>query len=396
VAALVIGVAIAASGSDGAAAGARRLQPVGVLWINAIRMTVIPLVVSLLVTGITSAADVTSIGRLGTRTLLVFGGMLVASAVVTTLVAVAAFSLFPAQLVGNVPLPAGAAQAAEEVARAAPTGVGDFVMGLIPSNPVGAAASGNMVSLIVFTVLLAVALARGSSEQRAPVVAFFASLGAAMTRLVGWIVALAPVAVFCLMLPLAVDAGGGLVGAVGFYVITIAVTCTVVTALWYPLAGGSWRAFAAAMLPTQTIGISTSSSVASLPAMVRSADALGIPSRVSGFVLPLAVSLFKPAAPVMWIVGALFISRFYGVDLSVNGLATVALASVLVSFAAPGVPRGAFLLLTPLFEAVGLPAEGIGVLIAIDLVPDMCATVVNVTGDVTAAAVVSRSERVAG
>jgi Na+/H+-dicarboxylate symporter len=145
------------------------------------------------------------------------------------------------------------------------------------------------------------------------------------------------------------------------------------------------------MLPTQTIGISTSSSVASLPAMVRTADALGIPARVSGFVLPLAVSVFKPAAPVMWIVGALFIARFYGVDLSMNGLATVALASVLVSFAAPGVPRGAFLLLTPLFEAVGLPAEGIGVLIAIDLVPDMCATVVNVTGDVTATAVVART-----
>ncbi|MBL8958343.1 MAG: dicarboxylate/amino acid:cation symporter [Gemmatimonadetes bacterium] len=393
VAAMVLGVIIAGSGHAGAARAATAIQPVGVLWVNAIRMTVIPLVVSLLITGIAAAADVASLGRLGARTLGIFGAMLVGSAAVTLAVALPLFALFPTALVGKVPLPPGAQEAAAEVAKAAPTGVMDFVMSLLPSNPVAAAASGNMVSLIVFTGLLALALARGTAEERAPVVGFFTSLGSAMTRLVGWIVALAPVAVFALMLPLAVQAGGALVGAVGFYVLAIALTCLAVTALCYPIAGreAGVRGFASAVLPTQLIGISTSSSVASLPAMVRSADVLGVPSRVSGFVLPLAVSVFKPAAPVMWIVGALFISRFYGVDLTMGGLATVALASVFVSFAAPGVPRGAFLLLTPLFEAVGLPAEGIGVLIAVDLIPDMCATVVNVTGDVTAAAWAARS-----
>ncbi len=385
-AALALGVAMAASGHAGALAFAKGIQPVGVLWVNAIRMTVIPLVVSLLVTGIASASDVAATGRLGARTLLVFGGMLVASAATTLAVAVPVFTLFPGSLVGHVPLPPGAAAAAAEVAATAPSGVGDFVMGLIPSNPVAAAAAGNIVSVIVFAVLLALALARGTAERRAPLEAFFRSLGEAMTRLVGWIVAWAPVAVFALMLPLAAEAGGALVGAVGFYVGTIALACLAVTALLYLLAGVPLRRFAAAMLPSQLIGISTTSSVATLPAMVRSADTLGIAPRTSGFVLPLAVSVFKPAAPVMWIVGAMFIARFYGVDLSMTGLGIVALASVFVSFAAPGVPRGAFLLLTPLFEAVGLPAEGIGVLIAVDLIPDMCATVVNVTGDVAAAA----------
>ena len=105
------------------------------------------------------------------------------------------------------------------------------------------------------------------------------------------------------------------------------------------------------------------------------------------------MSVFKPAAPVAWIVGALFIGKFYGVELGVRELGVVALASVFVSFAAPGVPRGAFLLLTPLFEAIGLPAEGIGVLIAVDLLPDMCTTVVQVTGDVTATTVIARLEQ---
>ncbi|MBL8980616.1 MAG: cation:dicarboxylase symporter family transporter [Gemmatimonadetes bacterium] len=393
-AAIVSGMLVAASGNEGASRAAVSIQPVGVLWVNAIRMTVIPLVVSLLITGIGAAADVASLGRLGARTLGIFGAMLVGSAVVTLAVAVPLFTLFPAALVGKVPLPPGAQEAAADVAKAAPSGVTDFVMGLIPANPIAAAASGNMVALIVFTGLLALALARGSAPSREPLLAFFKSLGDAMTRLVGWIIALAPIAVFALMLPLAVQAGSALVGAVGFYVLAVAVTALAVTALCYPLAGhaGGVRALARSLLPTQLIGISTSSSVACLPAMVRSADGLGIPSRVSGFVLPLAVSVFKPAAPVMWIVGALFIGKFYGVDLSPGALAVVAVASVTVSFAAPGVPRGAFLLLTPLFEAVGLPAEGIGVLIAIDLVPDMCATVVNVTGDVTAAAWASRAE----
>jgi Na+/H+-dicarboxylate symporter len=126
--------------------------------------------------------------------------------------------------------------------------------------------------------------------------------------------------------------------------------------------------------------------------MVASAEALRVPSRTSGFVLPLAVSVFKPAAPVAWIVGVLFIGEFYGVPVGVRSLTIVTLASIFLSFAAPGVPRGAFLLLTPLFTAIGLPAAGIGVLIAVDLFPDMSATVVNVTGDVAAATIVGHGD----
>jgi proton glutamate symport protein len=113
---------------------------------------------------------------------------------------------------------------------------------------------------------------------------------------------------------------------------------------------------------------------------------------VSGFVLPLAVSVFKPAATVAWIVGALFVGRIYGVEVDARALGIIVAAGIFLSFAAPGVPRGAFLLLTPLFTAIGLPAEGIGVLIAVDLIPDMFATVVNVTGDLAATALVAKGE----
>jgi Na+/H+-dicarboxylate symporter len=121
-------------------------------------------------------------------------------------------------------------------------------------------------------------------------------------------------------------------------------------------------------------------------------DGLRLPTSVTGFVLPLTVSMFKLASPVSWTVGALFIGWFYGIPLHARELATIAFAAVFLAFAAPGIPRGAFIMLTPLFLAIGLPAEGIGILIAVDALPDTFATVLNVTGDLAAVALVARNE----
>jgi Na+/H+-dicarboxylate symporter len=155
------------------------------------------------------------------------------------------------------------------------------------------------------------------------------------------------------------------------------------------------RRFAKAVLPAQLIAFSSSSSIASLPALVEGAEqGLGLTSRITGFVLPVAVATFKLASPVSWTVGALFVAWFYGITLHLPQLATVAFAAVFLAFAAPGVPRGAFLMLTPLFLAIGLPPEGIGILIAVDVIPDVFSTVLNVTGDLAAAAIVAKNERV--
>jgi Na+/H+-dicarboxylate symporter len=152
------------------------------------------------------------------------------------------------------------------------------------------------------------------------------------------------------------------------------------------------RRFARAALPPQLIAFSSSSSIASLPALVETAEKnLQLPERVTGFVLPLAVSTFKIAAPVSWTIGALFVGWFYGVPLHADSVATIAFAAVFLAFAVPGIPRGAFIMLTPLFLAIGLPAKGIGILIAVDALPDVFATVLNTTGHLVAAALVARS-----
>ena len=393
--ALASGVALALWGNPTALRAAEFVRPIGTLWVNAIRMTVIPLVVSLLITGVASVADLRSVGRLGGRTLVVFAAILGGSALLSLVAGPVLFSLFPWDPSVSIPLPAGALDAAREVAASGTSAsLTDWFTTLVPPNPVAAAASGNMVSLLVFTMLLALATARTAREAREPLVRFFTSLGDVMLLLVHWIIRIAPVAVFALVLPMAAASGAALVGAVGFYLAAFAAACAVVVAALYLIvalsgAGGT-AAFARAALPSQLIGVSCSSSIATLPAMLESADALGIPRRTSGFVLPVAVSVFKPAAPVAWIVGVLFVGRVFGIDVGARELGIVAAASVLLSFAAPGVPRGAFIMLTPLFQAIGLPAEGIGVLIAVDAIPDVCATVVNVTGDLAATTLVAR------
>lgn len=398
VAALGLGAVVASSGNPRLAAIVRWFEPVGTIWVNAIRMTLIPLVLSLLITGMASLSDLTQVGKLGLRSIAVFGGFLVGSALLSASVAGTLTSLAPWPNAGTIALPAGAEEAAKSLAvGGTPTGLLAWLVTLVPTNPVNAAARGDMVGVIVFGFFFALAIGRAPAQGRESLLAFFKGIGEAMLVLVRWIVALAPIAVFALVLPLASQAGASLAGAVGLYIGIVAATCLAITAACYPvvatLGGRSVGMFFRAALPSQLIGVSCSSSLATLPAMLKAADDLEIEKAKSGFALPLAVSVFKLAAPVAWISGVLFLGRVYGVPLSVREIALVAAASVFISFAAPGVPRGAFLLLTPLITAVGLPAEGVGVLIAVDLIPDMCNTVVNVTGDLAATAVIASEER---
>jgi len=386
------GIAIALSGNASLLKAADAIVPVGTLWINAIRMTVIPLVIALLITGLAGAADLKSVGRLGGRTLLTFFLLLLGTALVIMPLGVLAFQWFPGGT--RPPLPAGAAEAAGQLAAGGPApGFGAWLTSLIPTNPVAAAANGAMLPLILFTLILALAITRCTPAARDTLLGFFKALAEAMLVIVRWVVALAPLGVFALVLPLAAHGGAGVAGAVGFYVLVYSVACILVVLLLYPVVALAGRIapgrFARAALPAQTVAFASSSSIASLPALIEGAErGLGLPERISGFVLPLAVSTFKLAAPVSWTIGALFIGHFYGIPLGLGALATVAFAAIFLAFAAPGVPRGAFLMLTPLFLAIGLPAEGIGILIAVDAIPDLFATVLNASGDLAAAAIV--------
>lgn len=372
-------------------------EAVGTLWVNAIRMTVVPLVVSLLITGVSTAADARIVRSVGVRALVTFVGLLTLSLVVGLLYVPLLFTWLEIDPATSEALRANALQGASEVGAAAqgiPT-FSQFLVNLVPTNPVKAAADGTMLPLVVFAIAFGLALLKVDDEVRAPVLGFFRAVRDATLVVVRWMIAIAPIGVFALMLPLVSRAGLQTAGALTYYVIAMAIACASFTLLLYPTVAVvgrvSMREFARAVFPAQAVAVSTRSSLASLPALVEGAEQrLQLPKSVSSVALPLAVSTFKVTSPIVWTVAALFLARLYGVELSTAARLSIALTAMLSSFSVPGIPHGWLLLISPLLAANGIPVEGIALLFAVDVIPDMFATTTNVTADMVAATIVAR------
>ena len=392
--ALVVGLAGRVGGWPGMATVADAVAPIGTVWVNAIRMTVIPLVVSLLVSGVAASAGIRELRAIGLRLLTACGGLMVLSAAVGLLVVPPLFAWLDLD-----PTTVAAIRGAAEVPATTATGGGltEFVTSAVPANPIRAAADGAMMPIVVFALAFALALLNVPLERRRVVHLFFAGISDAMLAIIRVVIALAPIGVFALVLPVVVRTGLAAAGALGYYVAMTAVALSVLVVLMYPavavFGGVSLARFARALLPAQAVAMGTSSSLASLPAMIDGADRrLGLPSTITGVVLPLAVSSFKVTGPTIWLVAVVFLGQLYGVPLSTGQLVTVALMAFLGGMTAPGVPHGWLLGLAPLAASMHIPAEGIGLLIAVDAIPDVFATIGNVTGDMAAATIVSRGQ----
>jgi proton glutamate symport protein len=394
---LAAGIGVRATQAPLLLQAAALVEPLGALWVNAIRMILVPLVVSLLVTSVASFSDARSVGRLGARTVTAFLALLAGAAVVAAL---AGPPLFRAMAIG----PEASAALRAQVAAGQPAAPPDlptlrgFVVGLVPTNPIRAAADGAMLPLIVFTVLFALATTRLPGESRALVTGFFRAVGQAMLILVGWILRLTPVGVFALALGMGKELGLASAGAVGYYVVVLSAMLVAVTLAVYPTVAifsrTSVRAFARACAPAQAVAAGTRSSLATLPAMIESVRAnFGDRPGLTGFVLPLAVSTFKLNTPVSDLLGPLFLAQLYGVTLAPAQIAVMTLVTIAMSFSNPGIPSGGLFVVTaPVMMSVGMPLDGIALLVAADSIPDVFATVVNVTGDMGVAALVAGEE----
>jgi proton glutamate symport protein len=389
---LIVGIAIVASGSASARAAAVALEPIGTMWVNAIRMTIVPLVVSLLIASLGAESRSDAAGRLGVQAIVLF---------VVLLAGVAVFGIVVGPLImGQLhidPAAAGSLRASAVPPSAQPKlpGFASWVVGLVPANPIKAAADGAMLPMIVFAVVFGVALSRLAPAVRNPTAALFRGFADAMLILVKWVLALAPIGVFVLAMGLALHLGTSLAGAVAFFLVAHCGILVVIGALLYVVArvfgGVPLGLFARATYPAQIVALGTRSSVASLPAMIEGAErVLGAPPDVVGFVLPFGVSMLRVNTPTSWLLSALFIGKLYGVPLSFTAIVTIAVASIPMSLSVPGIPSGGLLILAPLFMAAGLPVEGIGILIAIDAIPDVFKTVVIVTGHMASVTVLAR------
>jgi len=392
---LIVGIGVASLGQPVLSRAVALLEPVGAIWVNGIRMTVVPLVVALLLRAVARDSEA-AIGRTGGLAFGVFVALHIVAAIVALAIIgplMSGLTIDPASATRLQADASAATTATSEQVRALP-GLAQWVTSLAPANVVRAAADGAMLPLIVFTVLFGLALRRIPSDRRDAVLRVVDGIGAAMLQIVRWLIALAPVGIFTLVAPLAARLGLSLAGALGYYVVAYAVAMlalAIVLMIVGALGGGvSPMRFIRAALPAQAVAFSSSSSLASLPALVDSSTRIGIPAALGGFVLPLAVSSFKVGSAVAWVIGTTFLARLYGVELSVADQLTVVASAVALSFATPGVPNGAFLLLAPLLASVGLPASGVALLIAIDSIPDLFATMTNVTGDFAAVSIVNR------
>jgi Na+/H+-dicarboxylate symporter len=393
----VAGLALARLAPDVAGRVVAVAEPLGTLWLNALQMTVLPLVVSLLIVGVAQAADIAATGRIARRALAWILGLSTGAAILAAVLAPLVLAAVPRSAGLAAALDGAAAAQPVDGPAAQPPAAG--ITTLVPRNVFAAAANGAVAPVVLFTLCFALALTTLEPARRTPVVALAQTVADVMTRIVGWVLRAGPVGVAALILPVTVRAGGGVLGALGAYVAMLVAVYLAITALLYALVragrGEELARFAAAALPAQLVAASTQSSLASLPAMMESARRLGYPAAVCGLVLPLAVSLFRITSPAQYVAVASFIAWANGMDLAAGTLSLAILMSVVISLGSVGLPGQASFMGTvlPVVQSAGLPIEPLGLLLAVDLVPDVFATVGNVTGDLALTSRIARAER---
>lgn len=395
VAGIVLGILLAWMDPVLAGQVANLVEPFGKLWLNALQMTVVPLVLALVIVGINQTSDAAHSGRVARRAIITFVVLLFAAAAMTAVLAPLVLSMLQPD-----PAVAAALRGHEAEVQATSGGWASALIAIVPSNAVAAAAAGAMLPLVTFALFFGFALTRLEPPARAQVVGFFKAIADAMIVVVRWVLWAAPVGIFALVLALTARAGLGMLQALGIY---IALECAlyalaVVLLVGVGVAFGRQAPgrFISGLVPVQAVAASTQSSLATLPAMLDSAQQrLGFSQRVSGLVLPMAVSLFRITSPIQYLATACFVAWAMGVELGPAQLATGVVLAVLVSMGSVGLPGQAIFLATnvPVSQAMGLPIAPLAVLMAVDAIPDVLATVGNVTGDMTATAVVARQTR---
>lgn len=377
------------------------LEKLGQTWLNALRITVIPLIFALLVTGVAAIADAASTGRLAARSLTVFGVLIVAATVYAILAGLGLLSLWPIDPEAGrsllAALPGDQVAAVNEAART--DAFSAFLNSLVPSNIVRAAAEDGVLALVVFALAFGFAATRLKAETRRPLVALFEATAEVMIVIVHWVLLAAPFGVFALALGVGLHGGFSAAGALGHYIAIVCLSQIGLILLTLAVAVVFGRIglgrFLSASGPALAVAVSTQSSIASLPVMIeRSRDALGVPQARAGLVLPLAVAVFRITSPVANLAVCLYLAQLHGITLSLPILIAGGLTAVAVSIASVGLPGQVsfFASVGPICLAMGVPVGVLPLLLAVEVIPDIFRTLGNVTADMAAVRIVDVGE----
>lgn len=380
------------------APAAEIVEAFGGLWLNTLRMTVIPLVFSLLVVGIASVADTAKTGGLVLRAVILFSVLLLFAATYGISASEALIEAWPVHANAAAELIAGAG-GAPPAPPPAPS-FGDWLQGLAPSNPVAAAAENAVLPLVVFAVFFGFAVTRLDASLRDPVSTFFRAVSEAMIVIVRWVLLAGPIGVFALSLGVGVRAGLGAAQTLLQYVTVVsAVTLGGAIIAWL-LAIVFGRQpigrFTASTAPVWAIAASTQSSLASLPAMLDAAlRPLAIPPRVADVALPLAVAVFRFTSPIANLAVCVFIAHLYGLQPTVLQYVGAVFVAYGVSIGSVGLPGQISFIasIAPICLALGVPTELLGILLAVEIIPDIFRTLGNVTADLATTTILARGEK---
>ena len=399
----VLGLAGNAARIDWLQAFLISLEPVGTAFIRLITMIVIPLVIASLMVGTASLGDLRKLGRVGGKTLLYYLGT---TAIAVTIGLGLSNLIRPGGQIDPSTRDQLAAQFEGEaldqmqIAAEAPA-LTDVLLGMIPRNPVQAAADFELLPLIFFSVIFGAAISLLPDDQRRTVVLFLQGINGASMIVIGWVMKLAPYAVFALIGSVVAQFGLDLLQSLLIYAITVAAGLALHTFVTIGLlvrfaAGLNPVAFFKRIVPVQVFGFSTSSSSATLPLTMSTAETkLGISKQVSSFVLPLGATINMDGTALYQAVAVMFIAQIYGIPLDLTAQLTVVLTATLASVGAAGVPSAGLITLIVVLQSVGLGdkvAAGIALILGVDRILDMLRTITNLTGDLSCASFIARTE----
>ena len=397
---LGLGLAAAATQSPPLLAVTRWLRPLGTLFLNLLSMVVIPLVATALFAGVAGLGDVRRVGRLGFRTLGFFWVTTLAAILIGFLVAALALPFAAITGAQQAALRDAASADSSFVRHAAEqlsTGA-RYIVELIPANPVRAAADGNLLPLIVFITIFAVAAAALPDEKRHALTELADVATQALIRIVRWVLLLAPLGIFAIVASAVAQFGVDLIKAMAVFILTVIAGLAVLIAIVYlPVVAltarlGAWR-YLRAIRASLLMAFSTTSSLATLPVMLDAAETdLRIPRTVASFALPLGASIGRAGSALFQAVAVLFVARLYGVAFGFGDMFQAGAAVFLASLTVASVPSASIVSLVPAFTATGLPLTGLQLLLGLDRIPDMFRTMTNVFGTLTAATVVGAVE----
>lgn len=381
---LAVGLGAAMTGNPILHAIARESAPLGKIFINAIKMVVIPLVVSVIFASVARLGDPRKLGKIGGMTMAFYWVTLIPAIVIGMGVMAIGLRFAP-----ELNMPKVEAAKVPEL-----PGITDFLISLVPSNPFAAASSGAILPLIVFTALVAAAAGTLAQERRERMITAAEDVSEALIKLVWWILYTAPIGIFGLIAPATALLGWGLIQSLGIFIVSVlAGLIILMLCVFLPLllliAKIKPSRFFKGTLGAMSVAFSTTSTAAAIPVSLEETQKnLGVSETVADLLIPLGASMYRPGSALFQGAAIVFLAHIYNVPVALGAAGAVVLATFLVSLTVAPVPSSSVVTMAPALDAIGVPVAGLAFMLGIDRIPDMMRTTVNLLGQITAAVLI--------